>query len=151
MSDNKAIQATAGTPAPEKKAEKVELKVNTSHDISSQIEILRNVEVSGPSFRTFTLSGFKNTKGLEGISNDALAVMICACFRQMALNGDVKETSRLTKLVSEYAKNVQGEVETERKLDSYLIVAEDLGIKRNKDETAGDFIARVLQAASAKK
>lgn len=108
--------------------------------------------VSKPA-RMYTKEGFKGVDGLDGISNERLAQMAGCCMRQIALNGGdsaapLLGTEKNRGILAQYGPFIQREAAEERKIDSYLLVATDLGITREAGETASAFIARVQSGLS---
>lgn len=122
-----------------------ELTINSAQDITTQVEKLRTSDAA--SGRAFTLDGFKNLTCLKGMKTGPLAVMAGAIIRQIVVNGDNK---KVLGALNAYGQQVGKEIELESRLDSYRTVAADLGITRNADESAADFIKRV-QSGLAKK
>lgn len=105
-------------------------------------------EVTDKPVRMYNKKGFKGLSGLDGISNEILAVMAGCIQRQIALNGGetahvLLGTEKKPGIIAQFGPLAVREAEDERKIESYAVVAKDLGIKRNKGESACDFIARV--------
>jgi len=108
--------------------------------------------------RMYNKTGFKGLEGLEGLSNESLATMSAACQRQIAINGgdnvvillgEIGKNGKLAPgVLGQFGPAAVAEAVNECKLASYLVVATDLGIKREKGEAAGDFINRVTHGMS---
>jgi hypothetical protein len=105
--------------------------------------------------RMYTKEGFKGLAPLATISNERLAVMAASCLRQIALNGEPSAavllgTDKKPGVIAQFGPYIQREAAEERKIDSYILVAADLGITREAGESASTFIQRVQQGLSAK-
>jgi hypothetical protein len=97
--------------------------------------------------KMYNKGGFKGVRGLDGINSNHLAVMAGCLIRQIAINGD---GSAQLKAIAGFTKSANEEVEQEKKVSAYTLIANDLGLKRETGETAQSFVARVGKTFAAK-
>ena len=149
--------AAGATPADQKPdtIDAPTLQINSIEDFLSAVNVAVAAEGLEKQIKNYNRDGFKGVDGLASVRNNAhLAVMAGCILRQIARNGGDAPTflgtEKKSGLIAQFGARAAGEAHQETRIAAYVVIAEDLGIKRNKGESATDFIARIHAGVAAK-